>query len=286
MSDHCSPSPSIVVGIDGSRSAVDAALWAIDEAVSRDIPLRLVYAMNSTDTVPETAARDLARAQAAVQFARTVVESTDKPVKVEAEILQDRPMRALLEASRWAAMICVGAMGLRHCVQGRMGSTAAALASAAHCPVAIVRGHDRLQADDQSVVVEIDRSPASEGVLRRAIDEARLRGVSLRVLTMWQSSSTDIHDGRAVADGLRRASAHLDRRLAQWSKRFPDLDMRAVAIQDGTVNFLTENARSVQLLVVGRERAHGIGALVGPPGYAALHGASCSVLICEPQNIL
>ena len=29
---------SIVVGIDGSRAAVDAALWAVDEAVSRDIP--------------------------------------------------------------------------------------------------------------------------------------------------------------------------------------------------------------------------------------------------------
>jgi hypothetical protein len=32
MRDHCS-SLSVVVGIDGSRSAVDAALWAVDEAV-------------------------------------------------------------------------------------------------------------------------------------------------------------------------------------------------------------------------------------------------------------
>ena len=42
-------SPSVVVGIDGSRAALDAALWAVDEAVSRDIPLRLVYAIDSTD---------------------------------------------------------------------------------------------------------------------------------------------------------------------------------------------------------------------------------------------
>jgi len=40
------------------------------------------------------------------------------------------------------------------------------------------------------------------------------------------------------------------------------------------------------LLVVGHEQAQGITALVGPPGYAALHNAECSVLICEPQNIL
>ena len=35
--------------LDGSRAALDAALGAVDEAVSRDIPLRLVYAIDSTD---------------------------------------------------------------------------------------------------------------------------------------------------------------------------------------------------------------------------------------------
>jgi hypothetical protein len=38
--------PAVVVGVDGSRAAVRAALWAVDEAVSRDIPLRLVYALD------------------------------------------------------------------------------------------------------------------------------------------------------------------------------------------------------------------------------------------------
>ncbi len=55
--------PSVVVGIDGSRSALDAALWAVDEAVSRDIPLRLVYAVDPDDSSgadPQDAARDLA----------------------------------------------------------------------------------------------------------------------------------------------------------------------------------------------------------------------------------
>lgn len=33
----------VVVGIDGSRAALDAALWAIDEAIDRDVPLRLVH---------------------------------------------------------------------------------------------------------------------------------------------------------------------------------------------------------------------------------------------------
>jgi hypothetical protein len=29
-----------------------------------------------------------------------------------------------------------------------------------------------------------------------------------------------------------------------------------------------------------------VGAIAGPPGYATLHNANCSLLICEPQNVL
>ena len=35
-------SKSAVVGIDGSQAAVNAAKWAVDEAISRQIPVRLV----------------------------------------------------------------------------------------------------------------------------------------------------------------------------------------------------------------------------------------------------
>jgi nucleotide-binding universal stress UspA family protein len=288
MQDHYSPSPTVVVGIDGSRSAIDAALWAVDEAVSRDIPLRLVYAIDPTcaSTDPRDTARDLARAEVAVRHAFTAVESTDKPVKIEVEILQDRPTQALRNGSRWAAMLCVGSAGLKDCVQGRIGSTAAALASSAHCPVAVVRGHDPVHAAQQWVVVEVDESAASDGVLRRAIEEAQLRNAPLRVLTTWQSRFTDIHDANAVADGNRLARAQLDRRLAQWKKRYPGLDVRAAAVNGSTLSYLAKNASSIQLLVVGHERPQGVAALLGPPGYAALHNAECSVLICEPQNVL
>ena len=70
MQDHYLTPPSVVVGIDGSRSALDAALWAADEAVSRDIQLRLVYAIdpdNPTGTDPQDNARELAAAEIAVR---------------------------------------------------------------------------------------------------------------------------------------------------------------------------------------------------------------------------
>ena len=289
MQYHPAAPPSVVVGIDGSRNALDAALWAVDEAVSRDIPLRLVSAIDpdrSPGADPHDAARELAKAEIAIRYAYVAVESTDQPVKIEVEILQERPIRALLEASRSAEMVCVGSMGLKHSAQGQVGSTAAALANCAHCPVTIVGRHDPRAAQRRCVVAEVDGSPASDGVLTHAMTEARLRGVPLRVLTTWQSRFTESHDGDAVADGNRLAGAQLDRRLAQWRKRHPELDVDAVTFHGSTLTYLTDNAGSVQLLVIGRERPHGVAELVRPPGYAALRNADCSVLICEPRHLL
>jgi nucleotide-binding universal stress UspA family protein len=285
--DHRRPPPTVVVGIDGSRPALDAALWAVDEAVDRDIPLRLVYAIQpseSTSGFLDKANRDLAAAECAVRYAFTAVESMEKPVKIEAEILQNRPTQALLEASRGAALLCVGSIGLNSGAQGTVGATAAALASASHCPVAVVRGHDPVRRG--WVVADLDATEDSDAVLLRGLDEARLRHAPLRVLTTWQSRFTDIYDRRAVAERNRIAKAELDRRVAHWKKRCADLDVHTVAVHGNTLNYLAKNAGTIQTLVVGRDRAHGIREFVGPPGFAALHEAGCSVLICEPRNVL
>lgn len=281
--------PSVVVGLDGSRSALDAALWAVDEAVSRDIPLRLVYAVDpdsSSGTDPHDAARDLAAAEIAVRHACTAIESTDKPVKIEMEILQARPARALIDTSRSAAMLCLGDMGLRHSAQGRIGSTAAEVAASAHCPVAIVRSYDPRPGRNDWVVAEIDGSPVGNHILQRASDEARLRNAPLRVLTSWQTRFTDVYNNRSVAEGNRCAKAQLDRQLAQWKKRYPELDVESVVVHGNTLDYLTPYGDWIQLLVVGHERVRGIKDLVGPPGYASLQEAGCSVLICQPHTVL
>ena len=82
-------SAPIVVGVDGSDAAIKAALWAIDEATSRDVPLRIVYV---TKIAEETFSTDGLRleaqyAEAALSTAYAAVEAAGKPVKVETEIL-------------------------------------------------------------------------------------------------------------------------------------------------------------------------------------------------------
>ena len=288
MRDPQSSGPAVVVGIDGSRAAVGAALWAVDEAVSRDIPLRLVYAIDppaAVDTDPQEADRRLAIAQLAVRQAFKAVESAEKPVKIEVEILQSRPTRALMDASRSAAMVCIGSIGLNDFAEGRVGSTAASLAAIARCPVAIIRVHDAAASSTPGwIVVEVDESP-EPGVLQRGLDEARLRGAPVRVLAAWQSRFTDIHDARAVADGSRMARAELDRRLTYWGRRYPDIDLTSVVVHGNIVNYLAKNARAIQLVVVGRRDWGDVHELIGPTGLAALHDTACSVLICDPQPL-
>ena len=264
-----SPTPCIVVAVDGSQSAVDAALWAIDEAVERDVPLRLVYVIEPADP---RAIGPRRIAEVAVRNALTAVESTERPVKLEVEILQGRPVQALLEAARSAVMLCVGARGLKHATQGRIGSTAAALSAAAHCPVAIVRTHRAHSGPNRAVVIEVNDTPAGSAVLHRGLDAAQRRSAPVTVLT----------PARMYAD----VQAHWQRRLAEWQRRYPDLDITSVSTQGDGLEYIAAHAGSIQLVVVGRDRPGGVGALLGPLGNTALRDTDCSILVCEPRNAL
>lgn len=264
--------PAIVVGIDGSRGATRAALWATDEAIGRDLPLRLVAADEHGDS---------AGAEAAVRAAAAAVEATGKQVAIETSVVAAGPTMALLEASRNAAMLCVGAIGLRHFDHARIGSTAAALSASAHCPVAVVRGEHSTEGG--WVVVELDSSRAAAAVLQYAVEEARMRAVPLRVLGTWQSGA---HDSEAVAEAGHLVRVQLDRRLEEWRRRYPDLDVLPVAVHGSGLSYLADNAAAISLIVVGAQDSAAIGELLGPAGLAALQGTDCSVLVVDRQRLL
>ena len=268
------PGSCVVVGIDGSPAAIDATLWAIDQAADRDVPLRLVYVLDDKagDAIdPQDQARRLSTADRAIRYAVTEVESTGRSVKIEVEILQGRPVQTLREAAKSAAMLCIGARGLRHSTRGAMGSTAAALAASALCPVAIVRAHRPQRCLDRAVVIEVTGDAAASPVLHHGLEEARRRHAPVRVLT----------PARAYPD----VEAQWERRLAEWRHRYPDLEITTVGNGD-TVQYLTVHGESVQLVVIGRDRPGGVAALVGAPGNAALRDTDCSILVCEPPNAL
>jgi nucleotide-binding universal stress UspA family protein len=274
---------SIVVGIDGSKAAVRAALWAAEEAVSRDAPLLLLYATERGDTQERTAAA----AEAAIRDAVRAIEAAGKAVKIETEVAQGPAIGSLISASASAAMVCVGAVGLRHFRPGRVGSTAAALAISARCPVAIIRARDdHLQRSADGIVVELDGSPDNGVVLGAAVMQARLRNAAVQAIICHRTAHEDSAPATIrPAEGDRRALAELDRRLARWKRRYPDLRVEAVAVHGGLLEYLAYNRRSVGLVVVGARNRQQLSELVGPAGSAVLQDADCSLLIVNQQHL-
>jgi nucleotide-binding universal stress UspA family protein len=66
-------SAPVVVGVDGSDAAIDAAIWAIDEAISRDVPLRIVHVTHIEEqpAVPEDTFRlDVQYAESSLRAAQ------------------------------------------------------------------------------------------------------------------------------------------------------------------------------------------------------------------------
>jgi nucleotide-binding universal stress UspA family protein len=251
--------PSIIVGVDGSRAAAHAAVWAIDEALGRDLPLHLVAVSEPADTN---------RARQAVSEAALAVTDARRDVTVQTTVVTGAPTPALLNASAAAVMICVGHRG-----QDNVGSTVRTLVASAHCPVAVVRGADK---PGRWVVVELDGSPDSAAVLQYAVEEARLRSAPLRVVGTWQT------DGPPTAEVTadRMVHAQLDRRLEQWKHRYPDLDVLPVAVHGSGLDYLTANAAAIGLVVIGARNTDGVAELLGP------RHTDCSILVIDPQRLL
>lgn len=282
MTPAMNTGPTIVVGIDGSTAATRAAVWAIDEAISRDIPLRLVAVPERDTDSGNDPSGASGEARSAVQAAAAAVRADGRPVRVQTDVVTGAPTLVLLEASRTAAMICVGALGLRHFGHHRVGSTSVALVGSAHCPVAVVRGSARPAG---WVVVELDDTPEAATVLQCGVAQARLRSAPLRVLGAWQSRSSASHEA-AVAEGNRMVRAQLDRRLAVWRRLYPDLDVAPVAVHGSALGYVAEHVADIQLVVVGARNGTWVGELFGPTGLAALHDTDCSVLVVDPQRLL
>ncbi|HTQ15806.1 universal stress protein [Mycobacterium sp.] len=227
----------IVVGIDGSNAAVAAALWAADEAVAREVPLRLVHAADVADIHPNIDFRvQITEAERLFRTVEAAVAATGKAVKVETAVVGAGPRQGLLIESRNAEMMCVGSIGV-----GRsgdtLGSTAAAVANAAFCPVAIIRSDvARLATTGGWIAVSVDNSPESDHIIGNGFAEARLRDAPLLALWTGVAGSGD---------------CPLDHRLAAWREGYPEVQVRTRPAPNGVAEYFSRSTVPVQLAVIG-----------------------------------
>lgn len=279
---HVRPAPAIVVGIDGSHRAIAAALWAVDEAVGRDIPLRLVYVVEPRNGKDQAlyAAHDLATGEIATQSAIIAVQSTDQPVKIEVEIAQGSPADALIRQSCTAAMVCVGALSAHRASNRRASSTLAPLSTRARCPVTIVREHRPANSRHRSVLIEFEDTPDCDELLESGFHAAQLRGVDVEVFIGWSNTTALSHRAHPAADTTATMHARLERKLSPWRIRYPDVQASAVTAPGTIAKYLSLHGDSIQIAVIGRHRRGGVGQFIYPTAGIASNLGGYATMVC------
>lgn len=246
-------SKSVVVGVNGSEAAVNAAKWAIEEATSRLLPLRLVFVIpRSEDGSAQTSEWELQRAERALLEADSAVQSQGHPIEIETAVLSGDPAEVLVNESQDAALICVGTARRGRAADGLLGPTAAALVTGAHCPVAIIRTNP-------------DGSPTKLGMI--AV-----------VLTDDADNDEVVH--QAMEEGRRRHATvrQIDRRLHSWVRRYPDVPVQIVAAGAGA-KAAEGHSIAIDLAVVGKADAEQLPGLATPNCHPILGYPDCSVLV-------
>jgi nucleotide-binding universal stress UspA family protein len=257
----------IIVGIDGSQAAIAAALWGVDEAVSRGVPLRLVSVLKPTHPSPDDYARDLAQAEKSLREAGSAVEASGKPVKIETDIPRGPAGPVLVEASADAEMICVGSVGIGRYARSILGSTATELADKARCPVAVIRTEIEPPPDINWILVRMTDAPGNDVVVKYAVGEAKLRRAPMLVLHGRPEDLAEHADGR------------LERLVQEWRQRHPEVRAYPITTKDVIASFLSANEERVQLAVISGTEADQLARLVGPHGHPLFRHPDCSVLV-------
>ncbi len=279
---------TVIVGVDGSTSALQAVLLAVREAAWRDSPLRIVHAFGwALAPVPvgpgsggpldgglrHDAERLLAEAAA-------LAAQTDPSVKVTTELIDGVPSPVLLAVADSAELIVLGDRGLGGFTGLLIGSVAVQVAAHSPVPVLVARG---VLGYSGPVVVGVEGPPESSSALDWAFREAEIRDVELLAVHTWTPPT-----GISLRDMLPLAyksdvSQDSEEQLLEQALRShgsSPVSVRQHVVSGRPASVLVGLSENAQLIVVGsRGRGGFAGLLLGSTSQQVLHHSRCPVMI-------
>ncbi|WP_280467972.1 universal stress protein [Nocardia cyriacigeorgica] len=278
----------VVVGADGSSSAMGAVRWAAADAARHGCPLHIVYAIGVPIDVgptlgyaPIDAETYRKAGQDALTDAGAAARAAAAPIgdiEIETFVREAAPVPLLRDRSTSARLLVVGSRGLGALRRGLLGSVSTSLARHAHCPVAIIT--ESPERTDGPVVVGTDCSPTSVRALDIAFDQAARRGAELVAVLAW----SEFYRYLSRAELAAEAEARLSETLAPLRARYPEVPVRRVVAEDRPARLLLSTCARAQLLVVG-SHGHGgfVGMTLGSVSQAVLHATDCPVIIARAR---
>jgi nucleotide-binding universal stress UspA family protein len=275
----------VVVAVDASDSARDAAAWAADLAADWSAPLHLVHVVPGD---PQDRPQDPLPG-----WLTTLLDV--------AERAGARPCTAEAQPGDLAATIAARAVGARMVVLGSYGAgafagmlagtTSRAVVEQAACPVAVVRGSAPRIAPPRSgpVVVGVDGSAAGAAALGFGADLATSLGCRLLAVHCWSdvyaTPEGGAHRSRSPEMLAATGAAALDEHLRPIIDRYPHLDVQRTLVDAPPLQALIEHAADARMLVVGtRGRTGQTGILMGSTSLALVEFASCPVVVVHPRR--
>ncbi|KQO02945.1 universal stress protein UspA [Arthrobacter sp. Leaf234] len=299
----------IVVGVDGSDQSTCALLWAAQEAERRKAPLYVVtaytvpvFAASSMDAGYATVDDEVIRESAQSVLQESLTHLAGLQVDVHPRIETGDAAGVLLDLSEQAELMVVGSRGRGGFVGRLLGSVSSALPAHAKCPTAVIpvctgarlghpelgrkQGRDRDKpafAVEPVVVVGVDGSEQARMASLAAGEEARSRGLALRVICSVAPFNGSLAWVPAPVD---REALHADLALQlaagrDWlQSHYPDVDITVDLVDGPPAEVLIAASATAELLVVGtRGRGGFAGMLMGSTSQGVLHHARGPVLV-------
>ncbi|MDV9192164.1 universal stress protein [Streptomyces sp. SR27] len=278
----------VLVGVDGSESALRAVETAAQEARSHGAALSVVHAFvwpllhvplgPSAYGPPGGGLRQ--QAQDIVDTAVARARACAPEVDVTGEVIEGEPLTVLATRSRSAALAVVGSRGAGAFTGLLVGSVAVHLAAHAACPVLVVRGRER---PSGPVLLAVDGSADSDAAVEFAFAEAAARGAELLAVHAW-TPTTGPADLTPLFHGTEEIRGEegrvLDGALAAAVARRPGLPVERRLVRGRTRPVLLAESADAQLVVTGaRGRGGFAGLLLGSVSQALLHHAECPVAV-------
>lgn len=279
----------MVVGIDGSDSALQAARWGADEAGRRNVGLRIVIAFEKSRAGMQ-GFEDVLLDRARLRLAEAAeVAAREAPgVGLDQEVVVGHPISVLGTEARRAGLVVVGDRGSGLVDGLPAGSVAVGLAVQAPGAVVVVRGAGSTPpaATSRAVVVGVDGSSDGDAVIAFAFEAAAARHVPIVAVHTWSNLAVDPEiapqlDWAGIeADALRQLAERLD----PWTRKYPDIGVKQVITRDHPARALLRQTAQAQLVVVGPGgRGASSGLLLGSVCHSLLHRSACPVAVVRPD---
>jgi nucleotide-binding universal stress UspA family protein len=293
----------MVVGVDSSTSASAAVNVAAEEAVAYGVPLRIVHAYAwpilyaALANVPYRP-QDWHPAEASESAVTAVAGRLQRQhpgLAIQTAVTTGSAGTVLVDESRHATAVVVGARGAGGIAGMLTGSVTAHVAAHARCPAIVVReGQQTLGRTEQrgrvgahgQVVVGVDGTDSSLDALRFACGWGQRHGAAV---TAVYAVPQDQFDRPMPEFGLRTpAELRLEDWVAPVRAEFPVAQIRLSALpRRSPGEALTAASASARLVVVGsRHRGELLSAMLGSVGATLIRASACPVVVVHGGHMI